>query len=186
MRLFSRSPATAVAILVLLLAGAACGTKDTSTASDKGSATAGPPPRTPTSVKDDLVGTDPNKLAFETKPLIGMTLEELQATYGQYRMDTVSSTIPQMFTIPGGIAFPNANKRFLDLEVHLDWERGRIVGYWFVADPMIRADLVAALTAVRGTPFPTGAPEQQGLMYGTSPQLVVTSKAGYVKVLVHT
>lgn len=123
------------------------------------------------SIKADLIGTDPNKLAFETKPIMGMTLPELEATYGKYGLKMVSDhdKLPAYFTIPGGGNFPNASRRDKNLEVHVEWTGDRVTSYWVGTGVGYRQEVVDALTAVRGPGQPAGSLEQNGVIFGKPP-----------------
>jgi hypothetical protein len=161
-----------LAIMALALLGA-CKDKPAPTGKGSGTAAVVAPAEVERvkSIKADLIGTDPNKFAFETKPLLGMTLPELEATYGKYGLETISDrdTVPSYFRIPGGANFPNAGPRQKDLEVKFELDGGRVYKYWMPLNVHDRQEIVDALTAVRGPGTPAGSLEQDGMLFGKGP-----------------
>lgn len=142
----------------------------------------------PKSIKKDLVGSDPKKLAFETRPLLGITEPELVKAYGTYRLDRMyPNTPPEMIIIPGGNAFPGVLPREKDLWVRLDWDGSKVVSYWVSTDLNLREEVVAALTEVRGKPSLTTDVEGDGMQFGTaSPVTIVSNQrnGAFLKILV--
>lgn len=160
--------------LVFALALVACGKSAEESGREAAqSAPHAKPSAGPRAIADVVVGSDPTKLAFEVKPLIGMTAAEVRAAYGsaiQFESE-YGATIkfPQALDLP-----PDAPEKARDLHVDYQLKDGKVlffsVGFHRSAEP----ELVKALTQVRGAP--TGTIDVEGLSWPGTPKVVLRKK----------
>jgi len=123
-----------------------------------------------------IVGRDPKRLGFETTPVLGATPEALKAAYGAALVR--SSDFGGTLTFVDALDIPGVPAKARDLHVDLFYLNGVVSELEIMTRIELEAQLIDALTAVRGTP--TGSLDAGGLVFPSSPPLVLTREGGTV------
>lgn len=151
-------------VMALVILG--CKSKQQQVAKEDNTVLPAPTGRRP--IADTLVGKDPRKLAFETRPLIGLTHEELVAAYGE--VISKETALGGRLLFPQALDIPDApSKKPQDLVVHFMILEGEVATYDIFLHGSVQEPLVAALENVRGQP--SGSLASGGLLWNTTPPL---------------